>query len=77
MGCIEAGKTREAIEEGLNLLAYNGNDGEVLSLLGLAYEREGSMDQARDCFQKAKVVWREAEPGFRPLAFVKSELNRI
>jgi len=76
-GCIEAGKTRDAIDEGLSLLAYNGNDGEVLSLLGLAYERRGSRDRARACFQKAREVWKEAEPGFRPLAIVESELDSI
>ena len=72
-GCLEARETGVAIEEGLKLLAFNGNDGEVLSLLGLAFERQGSDDQARVYFQKAREVWRGADPGFSPLAAVMSK----
>ncbi|HEY5133231.1 MAG TPA: hypothetical protein VII85_06070, partial [Candidatus Krumholzibacteriaceae bacterium] len=69
-GCLEAGETREAIDEGLKLLAYNGNDGDVLSLLGLAYERQGFADKARIYFQRARGVWSGADPGFSPLAAI-------
>ena len=72
-GRLEAGETRDAIEEGLKLLAFNGNDGDVLLLLGLAYERQGSADRARIYFQRARGVWSGADPGFRPLAAVISK----
>jgi tetratricopeptide (TPR) repeat protein len=72
--CLEAGKVQEAVEKALELVGSNGNDAEMLSLLGAAYERRGEMDRARDCFQRARSVWGGADPGFRALEKIESKL---
>jgi len=74
-GYLSAGMTKEAIREASSLLAFNENAGEVLYLLGLAYMRDGALDEAKSFFQQAQRTWMEADADFRPLEQLRSKLG--
>jgi tetratricopeptide (TPR) repeat protein/TolB-like protein len=73
-GCLESGFTEDAIRTGTELLSYNPNDGELLSLLGRAYEQEGDLERMGDYLQLAVWAWKEADQDFAPLRTVREKL---
>ncbi len=73
-GYVQTGHPEEAIREGEPLLESNPNNGEVLSLLGLAYERKGDRENMVAFLERALQTWREADRDFRPLKEIQNKL---
>ncbi len=76
-GYIQAERTDEAIREASELLKLNPNDGELLYLAGISCRAAGKVRDARRHFTHAKQTWRDADPGFTPLARLISQLERV
>ena len=76
-GCIEAGRTEEAIRVASELLELNRNDAELHYLAGLSHRARGSDLDAVRHFTRAMQTWREADPDFPPLQRLISQLGDL
>ncbi len=72
---LEAGLPDMAIDEASELIERNPNDGEMLAVLGLAYERVGRTDRMESFHERAMQVWEDADGDFAPLKQVMKKLR--
>jgi tetratricopeptide (TPR) repeat protein len=73
-GYLDAGFTEDAVREGLALLEYNPNDGDVLSTVAFGYEQNSDPQQATAYLERALHTWKEADRDFLPLKEVQAKL---
>jgi serine/threonine protein kinase/tetratricopeptide (TPR) repeat protein len=73
-GLLDAGRPEEALSEAGVLLRRNPNDGELLSILGLACERMGDREQMTSYISRAATVWEGADRDFEPRKVAQAKL---
>jgi serine/threonine protein kinase/tetratricopeptide (TPR) repeat protein len=66
-GLLESGRYQRAIVEADSLHEMNGNDAELLVLLGQAQRGLNEVAQANSYFELAREVWQAADDDFLPL----------
>jgi tetratricopeptide (TPR) repeat protein/tRNA A-37 threonylcarbamoyl transferase component Bud32 len=76
-GCLRAARYDESIREAETVLALNGYDARMRSLLGRAYEGKGMLSTARDHYRRAADVWSAGNEDFVPRRDVLDKLRRL
>jgi len=71
---LESGLPEDAVRQGRELLALGPRDGELLCLLGLAYEKLGDVEGMSAYLGRALESWKDADDDFLPLKKVRAKL---